>query len=81
MKYIIVYQIYTSFYNEWNSSTVSNKALDNYEVEASSRKEAYEKFKEYADKEEREARMNRDYKHLYYHFTILNIIDLEDKSE
>lgn len=77
IKYIIVYESYTSFYNDYNSSTVEHKGLDNYEVEASSKKEAYEKFKEYTKEEERKAKLNTNHKHLYKCFTILNIIDLE----
>ena len=75
MKYIIVYESYTSFYNGYN--TVEHKGLDNYEVEASSKKEAYEKFKEYANEERRKATLNTNYTHLFKDFTILNIIDLE----
>ena len=76
-KYIIVYEYYSSFYNEYTSSDVEHKGLTNYEVEASSKKEAYDKFKKYAQEEKREAESDSRYKHLYKCFTILNIIDLE----
>lgn len=77
IKYIIVYESYTSFYNEYTSSDVKHKGLSNYEVEASSKKEAYDKFKEYTKEEKRKAALNTNHKHLYKEFTILNIIDLE----
>ncbi len=77
-KYIIVYECYTSYYNEYTSSDVEHKGLSNYEVEASSKKEAYDKFKDYTKEEERKAKLNTNHKHLYKSFTILNIICLED---
>lgn len=76
-KYIIVYEYYTSFYNDYNGSTVEHRGLNNYEVEAFSKKGAYDKFKEYTEEAERKAKQDTNYKHLYKCFTILNIIDLE----
>lgn len=77
-KYIIVYEGYSSFYNNYTNSTVTNTGLNNYELEASSKKEAYEKFQEYANKKQEEARHNSYYKNLYKCFTVLNIIELKD---
>jgi len=80
-KYIIVYEGYSSFYNEYSGSTVTNTGLNNYELEASSKKEAYEKFQEYAKKKQEEARHNSYYRNLQKYFTILNIIELKDENE
>lgn len=76
-KYIIVYMGRSSFYNDYTSETVEDKELCNYEVEALSKEEAYNKFKEYAEKEKEEAKSNRYYKNFRRSFTILNIIDLK----
>ena len=70
-KYIIVYQAHTSFYNPIHKCGDSNTILDNFEIEAENKIEAYNKWKSFAKKQYEN---NID----YYKISILNIICLED---
>ena len=76
-KYIIVYQGCSSHYNSYTGQRISNKAIHNYEVEASSKEDAYNKFLEHANEEKRDFERSRDLEYPYASFAILNIIDLK----
>lgn len=78
-KYIIVYQGCSSYYNSYTGQRICNKAIHNYEVEASSKEDAYNKFLEYANKEKRDFERSRDLENPYASFTILNIINLKEE--
>lgn len=70
-KYIIVYQARTSIYNPLHQGGDNKTILDNFEVEAESKIEAYDKWKSF---------VNNQYKYSVFCYTIniLNIICLED---
>lgn len=70
-KYIIVYQAHTSFYNPIHKSGDSETILDNFEVEAESKIEAYNKWKSFVKKQYKDSSFN-------YIINILNIICLEN---
>ncbi len=70
-NYIVVYQAHASFYNPIIKAGDSETILDNFEVEAESKTEAYNKWKSFVKKQYEGSSFN-------YMINILNIICLED---
>ena len=80
-KYIFVYKIYFSYYNLCSGEEKINEQTYNFEIDAFSKKEAYDKFKEYAKDEVEKIRQGRYQVDHKKEFVILNIICLESESE